>query len=74
MVHKKILDMFPTPDFLNFPYAGIQISENCVRCIKFIPKDGHLQTEKYAEKPLEIGTVVGGQINGVDELVKILKV
>ncbi len=69
---KKIFQAFPAPKFLDIPYAGIMISDTYVRCISFNKKNGVLHLEKYSEKAITPGSVVDGQINNVDELVRII--
>lgn len=69
---KKIFKAFPAPKFLNVPFAGISISDTSIRCIQFVKKNGVLHIEKYAEKVLTKGTIVGGQINNIDEITNIL--
>jgi hypothetical protein len=69
---KKIFKAFPAPKFLNVPFAGISISDTSIRCIQFVKKNGVLHIEKYAEKVLTKGTIVGGQINNIDEITNVL--
>ncbi len=69
---KKILKAFPTPKFLDIPYAGISLSDTAVRCIQFVRKGDGLHIEKFVEMPLTRGAISEGHINNVDEVVKIL--
>jgi hypothetical protein len=69
---KKIFKAFPAPKFLDVPFAGISISDTSVRCIQFVKKNGVLHIEKYAEKSLNKGTIVGGQINNIEEVASVL--
>jgi Tfp pilus assembly PilM family ATPase len=68
----KIFDAFPTPKFLDIPYAGLSISDSFVRIIQLSKKRKKYKIEKYAEKPIPPGVVTSGQINNIDELVKVL--
>lgn len=68
----KIFDAFPTPKFLDIPYAGVSISDSFVRVIQFSKKGRRYRIEKFAEKPIPEGIVTGGQINNPEELVKVL--
>lgn len=72
MNFKKIFKAFPTPKFLDVPFAGISISDTSIRCVKFTKKGGSLYVEKYAEKPISKGLIVGGQINNSEEIINIL--
>lgn len=69
---KKIFKAFPTPEFLDIPFAGISISDTSVRCIKFGKKNSGLYIQKYAERPIPRGVIIGGQINNNEEIVNIL--
>ncbi len=69
---KNTFKAFPAPKFLNVPFAGISITDTSIRCIQFVKKNGVLHIEKYAERPLTKGSIIGGQINNTDEVVNIL--
>jgi hypothetical protein len=73
MIYEKILDIFPPPAFLDFPYTGICISDNFVRCVRFVKKNSNLTLETYTEKPIPRGVVSSGIINNIDEMVNIMK-
>ena len=72
-MYKKILEVFPTPEFLNVPCTGISISDNSVRCIRFEKKDEGFNLEKYIEKTVPSGVVSSGMINNPGELSRILQ-
>ena len=69
----KIFEAFPTPKFLDVPFAGLSISDSAVRCIQFGRRGAGLYIEKYAEKNVPPGVITSGQVNNKDELVEILK-
>ncbi len=69
----QFLDIFPPPQFLNIPYAGLSISETAVRCIQFEKHGDRLDIVKYAERPIPPGAVLAGCINNVDEISHILE-
>ena len=73
MKFKNFLDLFPPPDFLNIPYAGLSISDTAVRCIQFSRNKKGLHLSKFAEKSLPEGLVTSGFINNVDEVAGILQ-
>jgi hypothetical protein len=72
MKFNKIFDAFPTPKFLDIPYAGLSISDSAVRCMQFGKKGGGLYIEKYTEKALPVGVMTNGQINNQEEIIKVV--
>jgi hypothetical protein len=72
MKFNKIFDAFPTPKFLDIPYAGVSISDSAIRSMQFGKKGGQLYIDKYIEKPLPVGVMTNGQINNPEEIVKVL--
>lgn len=54
--------LFPPPKFLNAPYAGIDISDDAVRCIQFAHVAGEYRVVKYATRPFPAGLVESGHI------------
>ena len=72
MKFKKILDIFPTPKFLDISFSGLSISDSTIHCIKFGKKNRGLFIEKHAEKNIPIGVINSGQINNKEELTSIL--
>jgi hypothetical protein len=73
MNSKNFSDLFPPPEFLNIPYAGLSISDTAVRVIQFSGNKGDLRLLKFAEKILPDGLVVAGLITNTDEVAKILR-
>ncbi len=73
MNFKNFFDAFPPPDFLNFPYAGISISDTAVRCLQLSKKGKALSVSKFAQEPLPLGAVVSGAIINVGEVANILE-
>ncbi len=73
MTFEKIASAFPTPTFLDIPYAGISISDNFVRCIQFGTHIHGVYVEKYAERPLSPGAIVSGEIQNPGEVVRVLQ-
>lgn len=70
---KKILSLFPPPEFLNIPYSGLSISDTAIRCLHFSRKDNNLSVSQYVEKKLSPGMVESGLINKTEEVSAILK-
>jgi hypothetical protein len=73
MILKKILSVFPPPEFLDLPYAGLAISDACIRCVRF-KKDGEvLSVAAHKEIPLPPGAVLDGQIADKAAMLKLLE-
>ncbi|MES3004970.1 MAG: pilus assembly protein PilM [Patescibacteria group bacterium] len=72
MTFSKILNHFPPPLFLEIPFAGVSITDASIRCILFKKKGDTVYIDKYSEKFLEKGSVVGGQIKNKPSVVKLL--
>ncbi len=68
----KIFSAFPTPKFLDIPFAGISIGDSLIHCVQFRKKSGRLYLEKYKEVIIPSGVVSSGQINNVDALADLL--
>lgn len=74
MMLNKISSPFPPPDFLNFPFAGLAISDSFIHCIQFSRKKDAIYIEKYTERAIPPGLVVSGQINNKEALIEMLKI
>src|SRR4051812_7892716 len=73
MKFTKIFDAFPTPKFLDIPFAGLSISDSAIHCIAFGKKHNALFIEKYAQKTIPPGIVTSGQVNNIEEMVAMLQ-
>ncbi len=62
MFAQKFFTLFPPPKFLNVPYAGLDISDDAVRCIEYVPTGSRLAIHRYGTKLLPPGTIEGGEI------------
>ncbi|MCX6702050.1 MAG: pilus assembly protein PilM [Candidatus Zambryskibacteria bacterium] len=71
---KEIANIFPTPEFLNFSFAGLSISDSAIHCIQFGKKKDSFYIKKYTERIIPPGVIVSGQINNKEILIDILKV
>lgn len=81
MFTKTFFKLFPPPKFLNIPYAGLDISDDAVRCIEYSPGQHGYKIHRYGTKILNPGIVDSGYIKNeveltkaVSELVKELKI
>lgn len=74
MLAQKFFKLFPAPKFLDIPYAGLDISDDAVRCIEYSHSvHGHgLYIHRYGSKQLAPGVIEGGDIKDKDALVKAL--
>jgi Tfp pilus assembly PilM family ATPase len=66
---KKLFEIFPPPKFLDIPYAGISINDTAIRAIQFVRKNGRFEIEKYSEKILPQGLIVGGEVMNKQEII-----
>lgn len=72
MIQKTFLKFFPPPQFLMVPYAGMTISDTAIRGFLFGKRGDNVFIEKYIERPLAPGVVVGGDIQNRDEVLHLL--
>ena len=64
--------LFPPPQFLLMPYAGIDISDDAISFIEYSRPVGERTIVKHGIYPLEAGIIEGGDIKNEDKLVSIL--
>jgi hypothetical protein len=73
MISKKILKLFPPPQFLNTSYAGLSMSDKHIRTIQLeLDGKGALRIKKYAELPLPVGAITAGRVNNKEQIVAVL--
>ncbi|MES2471082.1 MAG: pilus assembly protein PilM [Patescibacteria group bacterium] len=65
--------VFPPPILLDTPSAGLSISDDAVRAIKFAHGKHHLEVESFAELALPDGLIEAGFINDEKKLVELLQ-
>jgi Tfp pilus assembly PilM family ATPase len=73
MFIKKFFKLFPPPKFLNIPYAGLDISDDAIRCIEYHEGIHGLTIRKYSVKQLEPGVVESGYIKNESALIKVVQ-
>lgn len=73
MKRLSFFDLFPPPNFLNMPAAGLSVESDVVRVVLFDKKHGHVNLKLADEFKLESGSVVGGEILKPDKLSEVLK-
>lgn len=74
MFIKYFFKLFPPPNFLNIPYAGLDISDDAIRCIEFSKKMNGLTIHRYGTRKLQPGIVESGYIKNETELIKELSI
>jgi len=72
MFTKKFFKLFPPPKFLNIPCAGIDISDDAVRCIEYSESIHGLVLHRYGVKALNPGIVESGRIMKEADLIKAI--
>lgn len=65
--------IFPPPEFLEIPYAGIDISDSSVRCLMYRHTHLGLQIDRFGAKLLPKGVVEDGIIHDEKVLIDIVK-
>lgn len=73
MSFKFFHDSFPPPKFLDVPYAGISVSDDSIRCIKFTKRNKKNIIESFIEKPVPLGVIISGVIKNSIEFSNILE-
>ncbi len=68
MLSNTFLKLFPPPVFLKTSYAGLDISDDAVRCIEYSSTSHGLTIHKYVTKTLAPGTIVEGEIRDASTL------
>ncbi len=65
--------LFPPPKFLAMKHAGLDISDDAIHCLEYVPTSYGLSIEKYASTELPAGLIEGGTIRDDAKLIEILK-
>jgi type IV pilus assembly protein PilM len=69
----RLLRMFPVPAFLRMPAVGFDISDHAIRIIEAIPSAVGLSLGRHGVYPLPAGVVVGGLIQDLAALTKLVE-
>ncbi len=72
MSSSLLFKLFPPPLFLMTPYAGLDISDDAIKCIEFHRTSHGLRISKYASQALPPGLIIGGDIKDEKAFVAIL--
>lgn len=72
MFTKTFFKLFPPPKYLNIPYAGIDISDDAIRCIEYSSNHHGYTLHRYGTRILKPGIVDSGYIKDEKALVQEL--
>mgnify|MGYP001562310635 FL=1 len=72
MFTKTFFKLFPPPKYLNIPYAGIDISDDAIRCIEYSSNHHGYTLHRYGTRALKPGIVDSGYIKDEKALVQEL--
>ncbi|HEY9583727.1 MAG TPA: pilus assembly protein PilM [Candidatus Paceibacterota bacterium] len=70
MFTKTFFKLFPPPKFLNIPYAGLDISDDAIRCIEYSSNHHGYTLHRYGTRMLAPGIVEAGYIKNEKALVE----
>jgi type IV pilus assembly protein PilM len=70
---KKLINIFPAPDFLKMQPAGLDISDRRIRFLEFKKDKNGIVIDKFDSVDIPEGVVISGEIKKPEELKKILK-
>jgi Tfp pilus assembly PilM family ATPase len=62
MFTKSFFKLFPPPKFLNIPYAGLDISDEAIRCIEYTHSHHGYTISKFGSRALQAGVIEEGRI------------
>ncbi|MDQ5893638.1 MAG: type pilus assembly protein PilM [Patescibacteria group bacterium] len=72
MFTKTFFKLFPPPKYLNIPYAGVDISDDAIRCIEYSQGHHGYTLHRYGTRILKPGIVDSGYIKDEKALVQEL--
>jgi len=64
--------LFPVPDFLSMRTLGFDISDNSIKLVELIRKNGLARVGFYASSEIPVGTIESGQIMNYTGLEKVI--
>jgi Tfp pilus assembly PilM family ATPase len=68
----KFFKLFPTPKFLDIPYAGLAISDDAIHCIEYAETHHGLVIRRHGMKILAPGVIEAGDIKDDKALIEAL--
>ncbi|MDO8430675.1 MAG: pilus assembly protein PilM [Candidatus Taylorbacteria bacterium] len=76
MLTKTFFKLFPPPKYINIPYAGLDISDDAIRCLEYSPGRSGYTLARYGSRILRPGIIDSGYIKNekalVDELTSLV--
>jgi len=63
---------FPTPDFLEMPSFGLDISDESIKYVELLTNKKGIQLGRYGEKKMPVGIIESGKIKDSKKLEEIL--
>lgn len=72
MLTKTFFKLFPPPKYLNIPYAGLDISDDAIRCIEYADSHHGYSLQRYGFRLLKPGIIDSGYIKDEKALVQEL--
>ena len=72
MFSKFFFKLFPPPKYLNIPYAGLDISDDAIRCIEYSEHRNGYTLKKYGTRNLAPGIIEAGYIKNQPALIQEL--
>lgn len=72
MFTKTFFKLFPPPKYLNIPYAGLDISDDAIRCIEYSFNHHGYTLHRYGMRSLKPGIVDSGYIKDEKALIQEL--
>lgn len=69
---QKLLSMFPVPEYLSMPAAGLDVSDHSMKFVEFEGPPGRKRVSRFGTKSIPDGVIVGGTIARREALVDAL--
>jgi hypothetical protein len=72
MFTKTFFKLFPPPKYLNIPYAGLDISDDAIRCVEYSSNHHGYTIHRYGTRILKPGIIDSGYIRDEKALIQEL--
>ena len=72
MSMSSLATLFPAPRFLVMDHAGLEISDDTIRCVQFVRTMHGMKIKKYASMDIPAGIIEGGDIRNEAEFKRLL--
>ena len=72
-IHEALSKFFPPPKYLTMPAVGLDISDEALKFIELVKKNGGIRLGRYGKTPLPKGVIVGGAIKNREQIVELLR-